>query len=299
MSGMMMNRTLLWCLSGCVSLVLLAGCEEAVDPVLTTEEAFTMYGFLDPTSDRQAIRVFAIDALLLHAPHERMAATVQTRNNRTGEEVDWLDSLVTYQDQSRGHVFHAPFRVDFDTPYTLTVTGADGRTSEVDVQTPPDGEARIVEIQSARSQVVVQLEWSGVPRLLQTQVSYDVRVPFPDRTDTTTTRVNIRSGRVEPNGDGTWRVYIIPSADIGIVFGALGLQPGRDPVFLDGIEVRAFVASADWESPTGTFDPELLVQPGTFSNVQDGFGFVGGGYFDRFEFDMEDVDKRNAGFSLE
>lgn len=282
-----------------LAFLLLSGCEEAVDPVLTTEEAFTMYGFLDPTSDRQAIRVYSIDDVLSSTSHERFGASVVTRNNRTGEEVAWRDSLVSYPDRTFGHVFHSNVPVEFDTPYSLIVTGPDGRSSRAEVHTPPDGEARIVEILSARSQVVVHLQWSNVPRLLQTRVSYHVRVPFPDRTDTTTTRVDIRSGRVEQNSDGTWRVYILPSADIGVVFGALGLQPGKDPVFLDRVEVRAFVTSADWESPTGSFDPELLVQPGTFSNVQDGFGFVGGGYFDRFEFEMEDVDKRNAGFSLE
>ncbi|MDA0378339.1 MAG: hypothetical protein O3C45_03800 [Bacteroidetes bacterium] len=295
MDKMHMTRGLLLCLVVLSTL----GCEEAVDPVLSTDEAYTLYGFLDPTSDRQAIRIFSIDGVLERTRNEPMDAIVRSVNARTGETVSWRDSVVVFDDLSLGHVFHAPFRADFDTPYTLSVTASDGRSTSVDVRTPPDGEARIVDIASARSQVVIHLEWSSVPRLLQTQVSYHVRVPFPDRSDTTTTRVDIRSGRVEENGDGTWRVYIIPSGDLGIVFGALGLQPGRDPIFLDRVEVRAFVTSADWVSPVGSFDPELLVQPGTFSNVQDGFGFVGGGYFDRFEFEMEEQDERNAGFSVE
>lgn len=278
---------------------LIMGCEEGVDPVLSTEEAFTIYGFMDPTADRQAVRIYSIDGVLERTRNEPLGARVTSTNGRTGEEQVWADSVVTFPDRTLGHVYHASFRPEFDTRYTLTVTGEDGRSSRVDVDIPPDGEARIVDIASARSQVVVQLEWTGIPRLLQTQLSYQVRVPFPDRSDTTTTQVTIRSGRIQPNGDGTWRVFIIPSADIAFIYSALGLQPGRDPVLLDRIEVRAFVTSADWVSPVGFFDPELLVQPGTFDNVEDGFGFVGGGYFDRFEFEMEDVDARNAGFTLE
>lgn len=50
-----------------------------------------------------------------------------------------------------------------------------------------------------------------------------------------------------------------------------------------GIELRVIIlrfiaASADWLPPEGDFDPEVLVQPGTLSNVTNGFGFIGAGY---------------------
>jgi len=169
----------------------------------------------------------------------------------------------------------------------------------VDVLTPPDGEARVDKVISARSNVIVTLNWSEVPRLIQANVSYFVRIPFPDGSDTTTVRVDIQSGRVSDNGDGTWGVTILPSTDIGMVFSILQIQPGRTPVFLDHIEARVFVVSEEWESPVGSFDPELLVQPGTFSNVENGFGFVGGGYFDSFLFELDDEVARDAGFSIE
>jgi hypothetical protein len=275
------------------------GCEEAVDPVLDTDEAFSLYGFLDPSSDRQAVRVYSIDGVLQNTADQTMDAEVRSINRHSGEEVVWKDSIITFDDRSVGHVFHAPFQADFDTPYTLSATRSDGTTSSVDVRTPPDGDTVVSNIASARSQVVVELTWSNIPRIIQTEVSYFVRVPFPDGTDTTTVRVDIESGRAQENSNGTWSVFIIPSADIGVVFSALQLQPGLTPVFLDKIEARAFVTSADWESPVGIFDPELLVQPGTFSNVTGGFGFVGGGYFDRFEFVLDDSDARNAGYSVD
>lgn len=275
------------------------GCEEAVDPVLQTDEAFTLYGFLDPSADRQAVRVYSIDGVLQNTTTDPMDADVRTINRRTGEEVVWSDSIITFEDRSVGHVFHAPFKAAFDTPYTLSATRSDGTSTTVDIHTPPDGDTVIDKITSTRSQVVVELNWSNVPRIIQTEVSYFVRVPFPDGTDTTTVRVDIKSGRPQQNSNGTWSVFILPSADIGVVFSALQLQPGVTPVFLDKIEARAFVTSADWESPVGVFDPELLVQPGTFSNVTGGFGFVGGGYFDRFEFVLEDNVARDAGFAVE
>lgn len=279
-------------------LVLSTGCEEAVDPVLKTDEAFSLYGYLDPSSDMQAVRVFSIDGVLENTQATPLDAEIRTINQNSGEEVVWRDSIITYRDRTIGHVYYAGFRAGHDTPYRLVATRSDGRTTSVDVRTPPDGQATIRNIYSARSQVLVEMTWSNVPRVIQAEVSYFVSVPFPDGTDTTTVRVDIKSGRVSENSDGTWSVSILPSADIGVIFSALQLQPGRDTVFLDHIEVRAFVTSDDWESPVGVFDPELLVQPGTFSNVDDGFGFVGGGYFDTFEFQLANDVARNAGFSI-
>ena len=37
-------------------------------------------------------------------------------------------------------------------------------------------------------------------------------------------------------------------------------------------------ANAEWDPPGGVFDADVLVQPGTLSNVENGFGFVGAGY---------------------
>ena len=51
-----------------------------------------------------------------------------------------------------------------------------------------------------------------------------------------------------------------------------------DLIALRRIELRLLVASEDWDPPGGTFDPDVLVQPGAFSNVENGFGFFGGGF---------------------
>src|SRR5690606_7524938 len=42
-----------------------------------------------------------------------------------------------------------------------------------------------------------------------------------------------------------------------------------------GAGVRITVLDEAFVPPGGVFDPDILVQPGTLSNVQNGFGFVG------------------------
>ena len=42
-----------------------------------------------------------------------------------------------------------------------------------------------------------------------------------------------------------------------------------------GLGMRITILDTRFVPPGGIFDPELLVQPGTFSNVENGFGFIG------------------------
>ncbi|ARA93599.1 hypothetical protein AWN76_010815 [Rhodothermaceae bacterium RA] len=49
-------------------------------------------------------------------------------------------------------------------------------------------------------------------------------------------------------------------------------------VGLGSITLRAIAANDAWNPPEGIFDADVLVQPGTMSNVENGFGFIGAGY---------------------
>ncbi|MDA1028063.1 MAG: hypothetical protein O3B41_03300 [Bacteroidetes bacterium] len=286
---------MLW---GASLILLTSGCEESVSPILGTEEAFSFYGYFNPRADTQAVRVYSIDGILNPEGHQKLNAIVTSRNKRTGETIVWRDSTVVFRNETIGHVFYALFRPEHNTEYSFQAEGTDGRISLADLKMPADGATDLVSIVSTRSNVLVELKWNGVPRILQTAVTYKVRVPFPDGTDTTTVRVRILSGRLQELGSESWKVVIIPSSDIGAIYTRLGLRPGISPILLDDIEVSAFVVSADWVSPTGAFDSELLVQPGVFDNVTGGFGFIGSGYTDRFVFELTDKQKQDAGFAV-
>jgi len=277
---------------------MVSGCDESVSPILGTDEAFSFYGYFNPRADTQAVRVFSIDGILKPEAGQKLDAVVSSINMETGETIVWRDSTVFYRDGSIGHVFYALFRPEHDANYAFSAVRSDGVTTTAELRTPSDGETQIVNLVSSRSNVIVDLEWSNVPKVLHTIATYTVRIPFPDRSDTTTIRVRIPSGQAQETGSDKWKVTIIPSLDIGTIYTALFLRPILNPVFLDDIEVSAFIVSRDWESPAGVFDAELLVQPGVFSNVDGGFGFIGGGYYDTFTFELTDEEKRNAGFSI-
>ncbi|MDA1334129.1 MAG: hypothetical protein O2797_07900, partial [Bacteroidetes bacterium] len=160
--------------------MVIVGCQESVDPVLETEEAFSMYGYLDPSSDQQALRIFTVDGILFPTTTDFLDAVVTSVNMDTGETIVWRDSVITFRDRSIGHVFVADFRATHSTRYIITAVRSDGREAFVDLITPPDGDVRIDNIVSSRSNVIVTMNWADVPRIIQADVSYFVRMPFPD-----------------------------------------------------------------------------------------------------------------------
>ncbi|HEX7071281.1 MAG TPA: hypothetical protein VF190_10760, partial [Rhodothermales bacterium] len=119
-----------------VVLVASAGCEEGVDAVLESTQPFTLYGFFNPRSDTQAVRVFPIEPILEPTRPEPLEAIVRSTDLVTGETVVWSDSVVHFSDGTYGHVAYAPFRVEYGHTYRFEVSRPDGNTSQAEVPVP-------------------------------------------------------------------------------------------------------------------------------------------------------------------
>ena len=63
------------------------------------------------------------------------------------------------------------------------------------------------------------------------------------------------------------------SADTGSRLGA-----ACHVLALRELNLHVIVGDTAWSPPDGDFDFDILAQPGTLQNVQNGFGFIGGGY---------------------
>jgi hypothetical protein len=281
-----------------VAVQLLAGCEESVDPVLGTNNRYTVYGFLNPAADTQAVRVFEIEDRLRPTPAEPLDAEVWSTSIASSEQTDWKDSVVTYLDGSVGHVFHAAFQPQYDSRHRFVIEAPDGTRTETTIQMAPRTQPNLYDILSAPANVLVKVLWEQAPRILETEVVYHLRSRILGDARIFDKTVRIDSGRIQKASNGDLIVIVEPSKDIGSLYDLLSLRPGVDDLALVSIDVRAFVASADWDPPGGGFDPELLVQPGTFSNITNGFGFLGSGYYDTFNYTPTDEIRQNAGFDI-
>ncbi|HEX7069648.1 MAG TPA: hypothetical protein VF190_02535, partial [Rhodothermales bacterium] len=74
-----------------------------------------------------------------------------------------------------------------------------------------------------------------------------------------------------PTASGDWEVTLDLRKD-RLTLDTL-IQVREYPLM--GVGVRVTVLDEAFVPPGGVFDPEILVQPGTMSNVHNGFGFVG------------------------
>ena len=90
-------------------------------------------------------------------------------------------------------------------------------------------------------------------------------------------------GVLNPQRD-TQFVHVFP------IEGELEPPPAQPPLYVplwvlerEGvallITLKLIVASEEWDPPGGTFDPEAMAHPIVMTNVGNGFGFVGAGYW--------------------
>lgn len=279
---------------------IVAGCSESVSPVLDNDKPYTMWGFLDPTSGRQQIRVFSVDGVLEQVSNAPLGALVRLRDEVTGQEIALSDSVVSFVDGTFGHVYVADVGVSFNRDYTLIAESLTGLESRVQVTTPPETTPAVEDVSHSRGFVRVRTSWSGAPQVLGVRLLYYINFKRPSDAEPIYRTVEIRSGTIIGDATTGFGIVVDPALDFGTILEQELISAGR-PGFtmaLDSIDVRPFVASRNWAPPGGVFDPEVLVQPGTFSNVVNGFGFVGGGYEDSFVIQLPDEAARDAGFTV-
>lgn len=245
-----------------------AGCSEEIVPPDAIAAYYTLWGALNPESALQAIRVVPIQSEPGLEDAAPLDATLTSERLETGETVTWRDSVVTYSDATVGHVFVANAEIRYGATYRVVVTRGDGATTAANVRVPllvePIRQATRISLDG----VLMPVLWQGAPQLNRLAVTYrlqdatcrefDYPVPF--------------EGEAEPFEFG-WTTTLDLREDGDRILSALGRQHT-----VVSVTLRGEVASDEWRPPQGVFDPEVLIEPGTFSNVERGFGFVGGAY---------------------
>lgn len=277
---------------------MLTGCEESVDPILETDVPFTLFGYLDPKSDVQSIRVFPIESQFDTRVERPIDAVFTSTDLTGGGSVTWTAENVFFPENGTfGHVFSAPFTAEYGHTYELEVRRSDGLASSVVVTVPP-----------AVSSVVAQPpDQVFNPQLARPGVVQDVRFVSPfntflDATLTYFTRVK-RTGpggasfftrdtlaiayeeRMAQAGNG-WNFSVALSEDrftlAEMLVNRQAIDDEDDCIIVERMQATIFVTNDEWVPPNGRFDINEIIQPGTFSNVENGFGFVGAGYTESY-----------------
>ena len=294
---------MLWPAAAALLLLLVARCDQTIDPIVGENRPFTLWGYLDANADTQRGRVFSIEERLGIDRSGPIDAEAVSIDLATGLRRTWTDAEVVFSDSSVGHVFWAAFRAEHEQSYRLEVTRSDGAASSAEVTIPPAVEVELVD---ERNRIVVPAFIHGKPpNLVDVSVIYDAITlppanPWPPGSTTPpATRLKVAvpySGKEEPTADG-WKYEIKLRNDFLVVQDEFEKNClTRDLIALRRIDFRFLAADAQWAPPEKSFDPNLLIEPGTFSNIDNGFGFFGGGYTVSTRWIPSDVVLRAVGF---
>ena len=270
-----------WLMAGGLFVLFLGGCDSDVNAVLGTDRIFTLYGVITPQADTQKVLVFPIEGVLRPAQAEPLDARFTSTDLQSGEKRVWRDSLKQEDNGQYTHIFWAPFRAEYGRTYRLEVERSDGAMVRVDAAVPPFAELVEQETPDIFPVITPILVDGDVPRLLKVEVSYFFRFRDPAAPTPESRRVVIPYADWIERVAGGWLIPINLSRDFASIRRQLLLDGTFDRTFgirLDQIALRLIAANEEWNPPEGVFEAEVLVQPGTLTNVEDGFGFVGAGY---------------------
>ena len=260
--------------------VLVFGCEEDPNPFLGEDQPFTVYGFFNPKSNRQLVRVIPVANVIDQVGIGSDQATVRSTHIETGEQRVWKDSLVTFSDESTGIVFFSDFTPIHENSYRLEVIRDDGATSSVEVTVPRD--INITRRMDTNPLIPEFFLEGELPNLVSVDVNYQtsaLQPQLPVVLEPIAFPVAISyKGLEEREGDGwLYRIdYRQDMSQIRMEFDANCLT--NQFIAVRTIKLEFFVGDDAWVPPGGVFDPELLVQPQLFSNIENGFGYFGAGY---------------------
>lgn len=253
-----------------------SGCDDSVNPILESNRKITLFATLDMNADTQFVRVVPIRGTIIEE-FDPTRYWLRSTDLDNGSVVEWEDSLITFDNGAKGLVFYANLRVVPGHSYRIESAEMDSDiiTSAL-TNIPPIPQATVGQETVTRT-ITPQgfllvgeqtIQWSNLERepldvqrwyrFLRTSVSpfRDFRYPFP---------------QVGEYDNGTLTFELDLDNDLTVLRDSIDLPR----MAFVGMGMTVTVLNREFVPPGGVFDPEVLVQPGTLSNVENGFGFIG------------------------
>jgi len=257
----------------------LTACEETVDPILDSDRQFTLWGTLDMNADTQFIRVVPIREVLDVRTAQIPPIDVLSIDLDTGETVVWRDSLITFSNAAPAILFSADLRVQPMHTYRIEVRSPDASyvtTAETTIPALPFAEVfeEDVEQSIGASGFFVDgwqdVTWHGI-----NQTPYSIEQWYRFLEFGGYGFIDHMLSYVPPNSYEANRDELTLKLNLSRQRDSVQKYVNLSQVRLVGLGQTLTVLDNQFAPPGGEFDAELLAQPGTMSNVEHGFGFIG------------------------
>ena len=278
-------------LGSLTGLLCLAGCEEDIAGPTGVDEPFSLYGVFNPRLTTQTMLVAPVEDLLVPESGDALDAVVTSTDLGSGKTWAWRDSVAANVTGQLDHIYRADFTPGYGSRHRMEVVRSDGTKSVVNVEVPV--EVRIEDKDAGTRDLTATVTGVSDFSLIRFDVTYSVRYynsfnPDPYALcDTPLKHYTFSYKNKETAIENGWQVDI----DLNILYETMrsyyhddtGIEFRLHPAF-EGLALMSLglfftVGSSDWDPPGGDLsDERVLIRPGTLSNVENGYGFVGGGY---------------------
>lgn len=260
-----------------ILLLVFVSCEVDFEPLLPTDVAFSVYGYLDSDATNQVLRVVPLRNRLQRDYTEADLSFLTTSNGPEGM-ISWKNRLFLTSDDENALGSVADFKPIGGATYSLQVSDrVTGRSAEAETRLPEP-----IQPEQLLFDTIYQRDLLWVQNLFLDKVTephfmeaiYTVRNRSNSEVDSVAiTYQGSRVGRLVEN-QGTAYVLLLQQ-DADSVYKALGMRVGNRQLELIRIQMRMSSLSDEWYTPGGIRDPEVLAEPGVWSNVSYGLGFFG------------------------
>ncbi len=256
------------------------------------DEPFSLYGVFNPRLPTQTVLVAPVEDLLFPESGDALDAVVTSTDLGSGTTYVWRDSVVANATGQLDHIYRADFTPGYGSRHRMEVARSDGAKSVVHVEVP--WEVRIEDEDAGTRDITVTVTGASDFALIRFDVIYSVRYynklnPDPYALcDNPLKHYTFSYRNNRTTIENGWQVDI----DLNILYETMrsyyhsdtGIEfwnPAWDGLALLGLRLAITVGSSDWDPPGGDLsDERVLIQPGTLSNVENGYGLVVGGYND-------------------
>ena len=257
-------------------------CDDAfIDPFRNTDQFYTIYGYLDESKNFEAgyqhrVRIIPVTRQpeRIESPFDNQSgidAEVYTIDLETSRVVPWTHSLEQLEDGSYGHVFSANLFVQSNHRYQLQIVRSDGLITRAITKVPAVGSILPVESLPYFTETGAIAQDFEIPTV---ESPWDIAIYYYHSSALPcqqATRSRVAYGRVGVSEADGWHFTAQIARDAELLTDSLGLEGFN--LCAMGLELK--VLDNQWIPPEDIFDPEVLVEPGALSNVENGLGFFG------------------------
>ncbi len=283
-------RRYYFCAAALLFFLSLAGCEEDVAGPTGVDEPFSLYGVFNPRLLMQTVLVAPVEDLLFPETGEALDAVVTSTDLGSGKAYVWRDSVAANATGQLDHIYWADFTPGYGSRHRMEVVRSDGEHTFVELEVP--GDVRVEDSDAGTRDLHVRvLGVADEPfSLVRIETVYEVSFYHVNASDTVCAtprrRYAFSQKGMEEKLDRGWEF----TTDLNLLYETMrsyyhddtGINfrnPTQDGLALLRLGLEVTVGSFEWDPPGGDpADGRLLAQPGTLSNVENGYGLVVGGY---------------------